>query len=324
MATRARLITQPAWHHIAEDQDGVISRRQLLDLGLTSDQARQWVRTGRWLPVHPGIYATRQLSDRARVWAAVLHCGRDAAAHGPTALWLAGAEDTAPSLVHVAVPVDRKVVACPGIVVHRTRRPSTHPSANPPRTRIEQAVLACCAAASTEARVVHLVLGVTQRRLTTPARLREAIEALPRQRWRKLIGQLLADVADGVTTPLELRYKRDVEQPHGLPRPTRNRSEPVPGRPSRAMYRDVRYRRWRVVVELDGRAAHPEDEEFRDLDRDNLTALGQELTLRYGWRDVVRRPCEVAGQVARGLRLNGWTGPVRPCSPTCRAGASTR
>ncbi len=72
-----------------------------------------------------------------------------------------------------------------------------------------------------------------------------------------------------------------------------------------------------MVVELDGRAAHPITEAFRDLRRDNSLVLAGETVLRFGWVDVATRPCAVAGQVGQVLRRGGWAGRPRPCGPRC-------
>jgi very-short-patch-repair endonuclease len=76
------------------------------------------------------------------------------------------------------------------------------------------------------------------------------------------------------------------------------------------MYRDVRYPQWKTIVELDGREAHPPDEKFRDLRRDNRAAIAGDASLRYGWRDVAGDPCAVAAQVA--LLLTNRGGPEHP------------
>ena len=55
--------------------------------------------------------------------------------------------------------------------------------------------------------------------------------------------------------------------PITLPAGTRNKPEKQHRGGNR--YRDVRYRAWHVIVELDGRAAHPLTEKFRDMKRDN-------------------------------------------------------
>jgi len=58
------------------------------------------------------------------------------------------------------------------------------------------------------------------------------------------------------------------------------------------LYRDVRYLPYRLVVELDGRAAHPQDRRERDDLRDNsLVVADGTQTLRYGWRSVTTRAC---------------------------------
>jgi hypothetical protein len=39
--------------------------------------------------------------------------------------------------------------------------------------------------------------------------------------------------------------------------------------------------------------------------------------LRYGHRHLTQSPCLVAVQVADVLRLRGWRGAARRCSPGC-------
>jgi very-short-patch-repair endonuclease len=75
----------------------------------------------------------------------------------------------------------------------------------------------------------------------------------------------------------------------------------------------VRYADYGVRVELDGRAAHPEEVRWRDLRRDNLAIQEGDAVLRFGFADVSERPCDVASQVATILRRNGWPGEDRPC-----------
>lgn len=182
---------------------------------------------------------------------------------------------------------------------------------------MEDTVLDLIAVSRSERVVIDLVLHVCQHRLTTPARLALAARARRRLRRRPLVGDLLAEARDGVASPLERRYLHDVERRHGLPRGERNRAQLVAGV---RRYRDVRYRRWRLVVELDGLAAHPEDRRELDDLRDNEVAERGERTLRYGWRSVTGDPCAVARQVAGVLARGGWTGSVHACGPGCRVG----
>lgn len=320
------------WLPVAANQHGLISRGQLLDLKLTSSQARTNVTNGRWQRVHPGVYATftGSLEPLHRVWAALLYAGPDAVACCATSLWLDGVINQAPGSVHVSIPESRRVEPRPGVVPHRRRaldRPATpvHPAASPPRIRIEESLLDEWARRS-ETDAIGLILRATQRRLTTPARIAAALDARAVQPGRALIRDVLADVETGVTSPLELHYRRRVELAHSLPSGQRNLAEA--DSQGHRRYRDVTYR-WRLVIELDGREAHPRDEAFRDLRRDNDVTITERTTLRYGWRDVVGEPCAVAAQVGLALKQRGWRGTIRPCGPNCpipplRSGPATR
>jgi hypothetical protein len=133
--------------------------------------------------------------------------------------------------------------------------------------------------------------------------------------WRRELRAALADIADGCLSPLELRYLREVERCHRLPRGDR---QAVRARPGGRWYDDVAYHRFGTRVELDGLAAHAGEARGRDARRDNAAAESGEVVLRYGWGDVVDRPCSVAVQVAAVLSRHGWTGRAVPCSrPHC-------
>jgi Transcriptional regulator, AbiEi antitoxin len=304
------------WVELAENQAGIVTRAQLLALGWSPSQVKQPVAAGRWVTVLPGVYATftGDLSDQARVWAAVLHGGPGAAASHQTALWLGRALDRMPAVLDVSIPANRRGRTPAWIRLHRRRRLLVHPGARPTRTRIEAAALDSADGAGLD-EALGYVFAVTQRRLTTGPRLSQALSARPRHRWRALLREVLTEVDDGVASPLELRYARAVERAHGLPRGRRNEPEAAPGGGN--WYRDVRYRTFATVVELDGREAHPPGQRFRDLRRDNVAAVRGEAVLRYGWRDVAGRPCSVAAQVAAVLTHRGWPGSPHPCGPRC-------
>src|SRR6516162_6123701 len=63
-------------------------------------------------------------------------------------------------------------------------------------------------------------------------------------------------------------------------------------------YLDNLYEEFGVGVELDGTAAHPADEQWRDKRRDNANAIGGIITLRFGFADLGDRRCETAANVA--------------------------
>jgi hypothetical protein len=256
------------------------------------------------------------------MWAAVLYAGRNAVISHDTAAWLHGLRDGCPAVVDVSVPHGRRHrPSRRGVRVRQTRHLTQrrHPVGSPPRTRLEETVLDLCDQYRTEEPVISLIIAACQRRLTTPARLRDAGRGRKRMKWRALVRDLLCEVEDGVQSELERRYRRDVERAHGLPRGERNSVDVVRGR---HRYRDVRYRRFRAVVELDGRAAHPDETREIDNLRDNDLVVDEgTTTLRYGWRSVAGDPCRTALQVGCLLTRNGWTGRLRSCDrPGCAAG----
>jgi len=179
--------------------------------------------------------------------------------------------------------------------------------------KIEYAALTA-ASRLAEAGAVALLAEVCQARLTTPARLIEVLDELPRLPRRGVMRSILADVADGAHSVLERRYLRDVERRHGLPRGRRQVRAATGGR---TRYRDVRYVEQSLLVELDGRLGHekPRDR-WADLARDLAAAVDGELTARLGWGQVCE-PCRAAALLALLLQQRGWTGHPVACGPGC-------
>jgi uncharacterized protein DUF559 len=155
------------------------------------------------------------------------------------------------------------------------------------------------------------------RDLIDEARLRKAMGIRPKLRWRADLVELIAAAAEGDHSVLEYRYDRDVERAHGLPEA--RRQVPFTGPGGRRGRRDRVYQDYALVVELDGRLAHPDDRQWKDKARDNAAAAAGMQTLRYGWEQVRRKPCETATEVATVLRLQGWAGRPRACSAGCPA-----
>ena len=297
-----------------DQQAGIITRQQALAAGLTDEAIDAQVGAGRWQRVYPGVLATFSgpVGRDARLWAAVLSAGPGAVLSHETAAELLGLLDEPVEAVHVTVPVERNIRPRPGIVLHRSRNVerSRHPVLEPPRTRLEETVLDLTQTSPTlDASIGWLVRAVASRQ-TTAARLLTALAARHRVRWRRELIAALSDVADGCHSMLELRYARQVERAHRLPRGCRQRRRG-------SWYDDITYTGFDVLVELDGLAGHAGERVFRDHRRDNAAVLSGAKVLRYGYADVTRRPCVVAGEVATVLRAAGWVGHPRGCGPGC-------
>jgi hypothetical protein len=304
---------------LARIQNGVFSRRQAIRAGLTVDLIRSRVRRQVWRPLFPGVYTilTGQPGRSARLWAAVLYSGSGALLSHETAAELQGLADAPSDPIHITVPGQRKVIPAEGIIIHRSDRALAAALGRtyPPRTKIEETVLDLTQTAATFDDVCGWVTRAFARDLTDEARLTAAIAVRTKLRWRADLQELITAAAGGDHSVLEYRYDRDVERAHGLP--VAGRQVPFTGPGGRRGRRDRVYTEYGVVVELDGRQAHPEENQWRDKARDNAAAVDGQQTLRYDWTRVTRHPCETAAQVAKVLSKHGWDGQPRPCSPGC-------
>jgi hypothetical protein len=299
-------------------QRGVLTRAQALDAGLTGKAIVVKLRSGRWQRLHTGVYATfsGEPPRYAQLWAAVLRAGCGAVLSHQTAAELYGLLAVPAPVIHVTVPGARRINRPPGIVVHHSGRldQSRHPVLTPPRTRVEDTVLDLVEVSPSLDEAVSLILRASASRRTTPDRILVALERRPKMPHRAGLVQALGLPNDGAHSLLEFRYVNRVERPHGLP-PGR-RQNPV-RRGGRNQYQDVNYEDYALVVELDGRAAHPEWSRWADIRRDNATAAAGQVTLRYGWEDVTERPCQTALEVSAALREHGWNGVLRRCGSSC-------
>jgi hypothetical protein len=305
---------------VFDEQCGVVTRGQALAYGLTADGIRAHLRAGRWQRLFRSVYATFSgpVPRRSMLWAATLRAGPDAMLSHQSAAELIGLIDEPAPLVHVTVAAQRRISPIPGVVLHQSSRTDKicHPTRLPPQTRIEETVVDLTQTSVSLGEALGVIAKACGRRLTRPERIVESLAERKKVRWREELLATLGDVAAGAHSALELRYLRDVERAHGLPRGGRQHAVTRSGG---RLYEDVRYAEFGVVVELDGRAAHPDEARWRDMRRDNASVMDGRRVLRYGWADVTGQPCAVANQVVTVLRAAGWRGVTRRCRPGCTA-----
>jgi hypothetical protein len=304
---------------IARLQCGVVSRQQAIESGLAPAAVATLVRTRRWVTLRRGVYYVYPGNPgrEAALWAVVLRAGRCAVLSHQTAAELYGLRDEESVLIHLSVPRPRHITGMAGVVVHRSAQFAAAAQLNmsPPRTRIEDTVLDLAEQAQNFEAAFNLACTACRKRLTTAAKLREAMARRGKMRWRSELAVALADIGSGVHSLLEYRYVRLVERPHGLPRATRQAKAALGGK---TCYLDDLYAEYRLGVELDGRQAHPDDRRWLDIRRDNAAAAAGLTILRYGWAEVNGRPCVTAAEIGTALQHRGWPGVVRPCSRTCQ------
>lgn len=311
-------VLPPSCRELLELQCGVISRGQAIALGLSDPAVSRRLRTGSWQHLHSGVYATftGEPSRTAVLWAAVLRSGPGAVLSHQSAAELYRLTDKLSSVVHVTVPIGRRVRGAADLTIHRSNRigAARHPALLPPRTRVEETVIDLTQASPTFDEAFHWLCQACGGRLTTAGHLRTALNQRKKVRYRGAIIAALTVIAEGVHSNLEYHYVRDIERAHHLPVACRQ-AKLILG--ARHCYLDNLYRAFGVGVELDGQAAHRVQDRWRDVHRDNaLTSLGI-ITLRYNWADITERTCRVAAEIATVLRDRGWQGIPRPCGPGC-------
>ena len=303
-------------------QQGVLTRGQAINAGLSRHAIAARVETGRWQRLHRGVFVafSGPVPRTSQLWGAVLRAGEDAVLSHHTAAELWGLSDAPSASIHVSVPRQSGPLIIPGLVLHYSTRiqVARHPARLPPQAKLEETVLDLADISTSAEDAVAWPIKACQRRLTTPARIAGALEGRARMRWRGDVTDAIAVHRIGVHSPLELRYFRDVERRHGLPRGDR---QVLVTRGSVRQYLDVRYTRYGVVVELDGVLAHSTENKNRDARRDNANTLSGYQTLRYGWAAVAYHPCETAIEIFTLLRRSGYPGALRPCGKACPVSA---
>jgi hypothetical protein len=306
------------WAFLLHGQRGIVAKTQARQAGLSAKAVRHQLRSGRWRYVRRGVYATftGELPREARLWAAVRRAGPCAMLSHETAAEVQGLLDKPSVKINITVPRRRRPAQkkpIQGVIIHRSdqSRPQRLPPWELPRTRIEDTVLDLVAGAQNFDEAYGWVSKAASRRLTTAAMMRAALAGRPRIRWRAWLTDALAEAADGVQSPLELRYTRDVERAHGLPRAQHQARRQITGQ---VHYKDNWYPEFGICVEIDGPSYHQDEQVSRDKHRDNRNLAEDDLrTFRFGPVEVTELACESAAMVAATLRRNGWQGSPRPC-----------
>ena len=276
---------------LAATQHGVVTRDQVVALGLTRHAIAHRVTTGRMHTLHRGVYAVGHpgLSVHGRRLAAVLACGDRALLSHRSAAVLHGLLPEDGGRLHVTVPMRRRPPA--GVIVHRSRiaagvRRDAIPVTTPARTLVDLAATAAerdVARAVEEARLLQLVTDAELLRLARD------------KRGAPLLRELLADEPSLTRSEAE-RLLLALVRRAGLPRPQTNVR--VAGHEVDALWPSHR-----LVVEVDGFAFHSSRDAFeRDRERDaDLQAHGLRV-IRVTWRRLVERPESVAALLGAAQR----------------------
>jgi len=240
---------------LATRQQGVVSRGQLLRLGLSPQQIHTLVVNRRLHPLHRGVYAVghTKLVPDAHLLAALLACGPTSFLSHRTAAAVWGLRPLALRQLEMTIP-GPKAKRRPGITVHRTRAvPHRHEVRTKAGLRVSSVarLLVELASRETEQELERLLVAANRSNLLQIDRLQAALE---RHRRRPGIGKLVRVSAAYRPRPdrkseLERAFDRLLALNPDIPEPERN----------------VAFDKWEldcywpahgVALELDGRAYH--------------------------------------------------------------------
>lgn len=298
-------------------QAGIVSREQLLAFGWTDKRIRHYLRTHRMAKLLPGVYATftGEPSLASWRWAACLGAGNDSYIAGISALHVYGYSIPTYPII-VATPHGTKRVSMSNIVTvrHRSFR-KVRLVKNLPVTSPADALIDTTKHMKSPSKVRGLITSTVQQRIVDLGALKQAMRmrTIPNRWIFKEVTDLLSQ---GQTSILEVKGIRRIITAHGLPK---GKAQVRISTDNIVRIVDYFYQTFGLILEFDGRLGHSDyDGICRDMERDNLSALSGNRTLRFGMTDVNERACEAASQVIYALRLGGWQGNPNPCGPNCR------
>jgi very-short-patch-repair endonuclease len=269
---------------IAAEAHGVVTRAQLVCLGITPEEIKERLRRGTLLRVHRGVYRVghRAPSVEARYLAAVRACGEQAVLSGRAAAYLLGLLKGSAPPAEVTAPTERCVK---GLKTRRSRGLDRKdvttwrgiPTTTVPRTLVD---LAPSIPTDSLARACHEA-GVRHR--TTPAMVEAVLARRPNTRGATKLRHILRGDVRVTLSRLESKFLERLRTA-GLDLPQTNR--PAGGRRV-----DCRWPEHRLTVELDSYRYHNSRHAW-DQDRRRereARARGDEFR-RYTYGDVFEQP----------------------------------
>jgi hypothetical protein len=209
---------------LAEQQDDVVTRAQLRELGYDRHAVRAQIAARRWQAFGPRVVVLHNgpLTPRQQRWRAVLSqhlaalCGLTAAAE----YGLTGFSDEA---VHVVVPYGARTTPVPDARIHVSRRfrlQDVTPGRSIPTVRVDRALVDAASWTQAPRKACGLLAAGVQQRLTTASRLRTELQAATRARHHALLTLILGDIEGGADSFAEIDFGRLARQA-GLPPPRR-------------------------------------------------------------------------------------------------------
>jgi predicted transcriptional regulator of viral defense system len=306
---------------LASRQHGVVSRRQIIELGLGRHYVDRQLQRGRLHVLHRGVYAVghRALTRHGRWMAAVLAAGPNAVLSHRSAAASWAIREASGSRIEITAPQERRR---PGLVVHCEVLPRDERDVHEgiPVTTAARTLLDL-AAILDEHRLARAAERAEALRLASPTSLQELLDRYPRRPGTPNLKRLIEGhriVPTTTRSDLERRFLTFLDA-NDLPRPLVNEAVDPHTTP------DFRWTDQRLIVELDGFETHGTRAAFeRDRARDRqLMAQGWRVA-RITKRQLDDAPEALAAELRAMLRSATTAAPGPPRGPRTRARRSRR
>lgn len=282
---------------LAEQQHGVVSRRQLLEVGMSRDQIQNRVVGSQLHRIHRGVYAVghRKLTLKGCWMAAVLACGPGALLSHRAALALWDLRRSESGVIDVTVPGRSGRRGPEGIRVHKSEMLEDGDVAaveGIPVTSLPWTVFDYAAIAN-QRQLRSVLEALERRRLYIGRQLDELIDRTPNRKGVRSLREVIAEMtgpAPWLQSVLEEIF-RDLIRGSDLPDYEANVM--VEGEVVDALWREER-----VIVELDGYAFHKSRAQFEaDRRRDAKLQVAGYRVLRITHDRLVNEPQQVLAEI---------------------------
>ena len=280
--------------HLVARQAGVISLRQAVASGVSAATVQRRARDGAWERLHPAVHLVggHRLTDEARIRAAALWAGEQAAVSGSAAAYWHGLLDRAPDEIEVTVPRRCGPGRRPGVRVRRRDLAAVDliGTRNLWTTALPLTVLETAVALPDGSAFLD-------RALQRHVRFATAYRAFCRNMGRhgsSAAGRMLvaaADRADSAAERLLVRILRAAAIDGW-----------VLGYPFGPWRIDLAFPESKVAVEVDGWAWHVDAERFRnDRRKQNALVRAGWDPLRFTWHDLDQGPAAAIEEIRATL-----------------------
>ena len=282
---------------LALDQAGVVTRRQLTDVGLSYRKLEAQLRARRWTSVGPHCILLHNTEPtRIQVMqVAVLHAPHGCLASA-TALEVLKFNGFADERIHLVTPRGTTVWRHPAVVLHESRRlqeSDVERRNGLPLTGVERSAIDRAAWQRRPGFAAAVLAAVVQQGLTVAERLEEELDRVGRVRHASLMRLTLQDIAGGARALSEIDLAK-VCRRFGLQPPERQRVRR--DKTGKRRYIDAE---WRlsdgsiIALEVDG-AHHMTVELWSDdMKRQRAMAIASRAMLRCSAIELRLSPLDV-------------------------------